>query len=1073
MKGAEPMDIKMNHKMIKDMCGTVSFKRGDAFYRTNKVTFTEYGPEKCRAIVKGAEDFHVRVEKNKNGKLEATCTCPSLTNFDKDCQHIAAVLIAIHEHQKQVPSDFHETVTSNHGKLTNDFMTLFSDRPMRSSGHQLHFEKREVLDVRFTCKPVKISNEQTLFGMEIEIEQLRLHDIRDFLEDIKQGKQSRISSQFTYDPHLHCFLHEVDILIHQLIKVIQDEKVFLDVINKHSDYKISREQLLIPPSSWGGLVPVLSKCPTVFLESNGHSYEGLEIVGEPPPLHFSFEEGKESDYHLTIQGFNKMIILKPYHTVLSGGRLYQIEEEDCDRLLELKQMLAGPGANHIPIPKEQTHFFLKKIVPSLKKIGVVQMSQAISKEFMKTPLVAKLYLDRLRNKLLVGLEFHYENVIIQPLENRDLPTGPMVIRDVEKEDEILRIMDESGFSKTEGGYYMHNEELEYEFLHHKIPELQPLCQIYATTAIRNRIIRKNDHPKIRVKIKKERTNWLEFKFEMKGIADQEVREILVALEEKRKYYRLKNDSLLSLETREMEEIQRFLKAVPIQDDDFETTLNLPMIEALPLLDSIDDSQIYRAEDSFRQFLDSIRNPNALNFKIPEHLELILRDYQKMGFKWMKTLSSYGFGGVLADDMGLGKTVQSIAFIVSELPNIRERKLPVLIVCPSSLTYNWLHEILKFAPELQAIVIDGNKAERTELQKESEGMDVLITSYPLLRRDIKWYESKAFHTVFFDEAQSFKNPVTQTARAVKKVKADYRFGLTGTPVENSIEELWSIYHVVFPQLFKGLKEYSHLSRKDIARRVRPFLLRRVKEDVLAELPDKIEILESSELLPEQKKLYAAYLAKLRHDTLKHLDKDTIRKNRIRILAGLTRLRQICCHPALFVDGYKGSSAKFEQLLQIIEESKLSGRRVLIFSQFTKMLELIGRELSNRGHTFFYLDGQTPAEERVELCGRYNAGERELFLISLKAGGTGLNLTGADTVILYDLWWNPAVEEQAADRAHRIGQNKVVQVIKLFARGTIEEKMNELQEKKRDLIADILDSKEKTTLTEEDIRELLMI
>ena len=336
-------------------------------------------------------------------------------------------------------------------------------------------------------------------------------------------------------------------------------------------------------------------------------------------------------------------------------------------------------------------------------------------------------------------------------------------------------------------------------------------------------------------------------------------------------------------------------------------------------------------------------------------------------------------------------------------------------------------------------------------------------------------NKSFHTVFFDEAQAFKNPVTQTAKAVKKIQADHRFALTGTPMENSLEELWSIFHVVFPELFQGFKEYSNLSRKTIARRIRPFLLRRLKEDVLSELPEKIESMESVELLPEQKKLYAAYLAKLRHDTLKHLDKDTLRKNRIKILAGLTRLRQICCHPALFVDGYKGSSAKFEQLMQIVEESKLSGRRVLIFSQFTKMLGLIGRELAIQGLPFFYLDGQTPSEERVEICNRFNAGERDLFLISLKAGGTGLNLTGADTVILYDIWWNPAVEEQAADRAHRIGQTNVVQVIKLVARGTIEEKMNELQEKKRHLIEEIIDSEEKasSTLTEEDIREILMI
>jgi SNF2 family DNA or RNA helicase len=295
------------------------------------------------------------------------------------------------------------------------------------------------------------------------------------------------------------------------------------------------------------------------------------------------------------------------------------------------------------------------------------------------------------------------------------------------------------------------------------------------------------------------------------------------------------------------------------------------------------------------------------------------------------------------------------------------------------------------------------------------------------------------------------------------------------VENSAEELWSIFHVVFPELFQGLKEYSHLSRKTIARRIRPFMLRRMKEDVLKELPEKIESLESVELLADQKKLYAAYLAKLRHDTLKHLNKDTIRKNRIKILAGLTRLRQICCHPGLFVDGYKGTSAKFEQLMQLLEEAKLSRRRVIIFSQFTKMLEIIGRELAFQGRGFFYLDGRTPSVDRVDICHRFNEGERDLFLISLKAGGTGLNLTGADTVILYDIWWNPAVEEQAADRAYRIGQKKNVQVIKLVARGTIEEKMNELQEKKRNLIEEIIDSSENTStmLTEEDIREILMI
>lgn len=1054
------------------MCGTVSFKRGDSFYRANKVMINEYCDEFCEATVKSTENFHVKIEKDFTKGFQASCSCPSLPNFSKSCQHIAAVLIAIYEQKKQ--ETFLPDAQASDRELSQGFMTLFDDRTTRTSGHQRHFEKRQVLDVQFTIKPFSIDKSQYLFGIEVEIERTKCTNFRDFLQHVKQGKRYTLSPTCQYDPQLHCFVNESDTVLHQLIKVARDELMFLEAIPNGTDLIVSSEILLIPPSAWQGLYPLLIRAPFFTLEQDGLMYKSLQLVEGSPPLQFTLED-KDDDYQLTIDGFETMIVLNTYHSVLSDGKVFQLQEQDCARLFELKQMLLSPGTNHVPIPHEQIEFFMQKVVPSLKKLGDVKLSKTLTHEMQKIPLIAKLYLDRLKNRLLVGLEFHYDHLVIQPLENQDNTTGPIVIRDIQKEHAILTIMDECGFTKTDGGYFMQNEELEYNFLYHVMPKLQKLTQIYATTAVRLRIVKKSDFPKIRVKVQKERTNWLEFKFEMDGIPDKQIKEILEALEVKQKYYRLPNGSLLSLETKEMEEINRFLLAGPVQDDHYEATFNMPIVESLKFLDLMDESEVFSPEESFRQFSDQLLHPEKLVFDVPKNLEHVLRDYQKQGYKWMKLLASYGFGGVLADDMGLGKTLQSITFIVSELSNIRERKLPVLIVCPSSLTYNWLHEMMTYAPELHAIVIDGTSEERKALLRNLENIDVLITSYPLLRRDLSGYENKSFHTVFFDEAQSFKNPLTQTARAVKKIKADNRFALTGTPMENSLEELWSIYRVIFPQLFQGLEEFSNLTKKDIARRVRPFLLRRMKEDVLKELPGKQETLESSELLPEQKKLYAAYLAKLRYDTLKHLDKETFRKNRIRILAGITRLRQICCHPALFVEGYKGSSAKFEQLMQILEESKHSGRRVLIFSQFTKMLNLIATEMIARGQTYFYLDGQTPSEDRVELCNRFNDGEKDVFLISLKAGGTGLNLTGADTVILYDLWWNPAVEEQAADRAYRMGQKNVVQVIKLIARGTIEEKMNELQEKKRDLIADILQSEEKasTTLTEEDIREILML
>ncbi|QGH32913.1 helicase SNF [Gracilibacillus salitolerans] len=1069
------MNIEWSHKKIEEACGKTSFKKGLSFYRSNKVYLETSTPYRCKAIVAGKENFHVTVEKDESGHISTTCSCPTLASIKNDCQHVAAVLLAISEHPQR---ELHPHAdSSSSSEISKGLMNLFDNRPIRPSAQQPRFESRNVLPLAFTCKLITNNKGKSLFGIEVEVGSTKVKNIRTFLKQVKESSSYVLANSFTYDPEMHCFAPETDNIIQQLIQVINDEKAYgYDQLIDKFEYNISDQLLVIPPSPWERLVPLLTKAPVVKLTNGKEIIEKLYFSDHVTlPLSFYFTKTHNHDYLLTVKGRDKIIVLDAYRALLFDDNLIQIKEEDFQYLSELIHILDTSETNQIPIPPRQTEFFIEKGLPILKRLGQVHLHGAVTKQLKQTPLLIKLYLDRVRNRLLAGLEFHYGNILINPLDDEQIETTSILVRDEAKENAILQMMDDSQFTKTDSGYFLHNEALEYDFLYHMLPKIQKLVQVYATTAVRNRIFKENPRPKIKVKIQRERTNWLEFKFEMDGIPDQHIREILSALEEKQKYYRLRDGSLLSLETREFEELQRFLRSTaPIQDqEDVVSGLHVPVIRGVQLLDSADD-QVFTFEKSFRQFLHTIQNPDNQTFTVPNSLATILRDYQTHGYKWLKTLASHGFGGILADDMGLGKSLQSIAFILSELPIIRKKKLPALIVCPSSLMYNWRSEIKKFASDIQVAIIDGNKTKRVKMQKKTLELDVVITSYPLLRMDIDWYKKQTFHTVFFDEAQAFKNPVTQTAQAVKKLQADNRFALTGTPVENNQEELWSIFHVVFPELFQGLKEYSNLTRKQIARRVKPFLLRRVKEDVLSELPEKIESRESVELLPDQKKLYAAYLAKLRHDTLKHLDRDTLRKNRIKILAGLTRLRQICCHPALFVDGYKGSSAKFEQLKQILEESRLAGRRVLIFSQFTKMLELIGRDLAIQGRSFLYLDGQTPSEERVERCNRFNAGECDLFLISMKAGGTGLNLTGADTVILYDTWWNPAVEEQAADRAHRIGQTSAVQVLKLVARGTIEEKMNDLQEEKRSLIGEIIDSKEKAsaTLTEEDIREILL-
>ncbi|KPL58882.1 helicase SNF [Rossellomorea vietnamensis] len=1046
----------INQKLIKERCGTVSFKRGEAYYRSNKVRLEKYTRHFCRGTVMGEEEFHITIQEDAKGEIEASCSCPKLASFDKDCQHIAAVLLKMEKEARKMKR--------NEEDVTEEFFTLFQEESFRSPAKLRHFENRQIVPCEFQIKPLSTHDGGHKIGIECTIEGKKVNPIRHFLENINEWKPFQVSDSFIFNPEFHCFENDTAAVIQYLVKASMGS-----VMKKNDDY------LLIPPSSWENLIPLLIRAKDVKVQHNARVWGGFRQGRLPLPLQFHFKQDDAGGYRLYISGLDDMTIMEEYQTVIHDGIFTQLDSMDGNRLTELKRLLDHSGARFIPISPDQIGFFLEKVAVGLKKLGKVQISEDIAKRLERAPLVAKLYLDRVKNRLLAGLEFHYDQIVIHPLENREAPSGSLLIRNVEKENTILEWMDEFSFGKTEGGYYLHNEDLEYEFLTYGVTKIQKDVQIYATTAVRNRISRGNQHPKIKVKVKKERMNWLEFTFEMDGIPDRQVMDILGALEEKRKYFRMRNGSLLSLESKEFQDIQRFMHTSQADKNDLVKGLELPLHQSLHLLDTVDGGHSFTLEHSFHEFYGHLMNPDKSEISVPSILNDQLRNYQKTGFRWMKTLSHYGLGGILADDMGLGKTIQSITFIVSELEEIRRKKLPILIVCPSSLTYNWKSECGKFAPDVNVLIMDGNQAVRKKKQKAMKDVDVIITSYPLLRSDSKWYELQEFHTVFFDEAQAFKNPLTQTARSVKKIQAVNRFALTGTPVENSLEELWSIFHVVFPGLFNGLKGYSRLTRKDIAKRIRPFVLRRMKEDVLSELPGKEEIIGFSELLPQQKELYAAYLAKLKHDTMKHLDKNTLRKNKIKILSGLTRLRQICCHPGLFVDGYQGSSAKFIELMELLEESRLSGRRVLVFSQFTKMLEMIGRELAIKGQSYFYLNGATPSEERVKMCSRFNEGERNLFLISLKAGGTGLNLTSADTVILFDTWWNPAVEEQAADRAHRMGQENTVKVIKLIAKGTIEEKMNELQDKKRNLISDIMDPNEKIvqTLTEDELKEILSL
>ncbi|WP_411348717.1 SNF2 helicase associated domain-containing protein [Paenibacillus sp. WLX2291] len=1221
------MSQQLRLSTIQQWCGKTSYTKGMSYYRDGKVGFTMYDDHllqyEADVQVKASEIEHVSLRMEEGRDVQAVCTCPTLSSYRYYCQHIAAVLIHVHEsrlHQEppqliaprtaeststsatatrnrakrinEMPDDhtrrtdlpdentraivhhpIHRSVHStneneahaagdlsamNEQQLASELLTLFAGPPQRAAGRRRYLETRDELAVQFICRPVAYGNGQYRLGIEMKAGPKRLYvvrQLRSLLESIRRRESYPLTARFSYDPELHSFTYADNEVIRHLLQIAEDEQP--DEAYSHNNRQrrtsasirtsqwdraegsnsytraiplstqankagkstlsaINERMLIIPVSHWHSLLVALRQCPSARIAVGEQDLPLLCQQGMLP-LHFALDAVKtirtrngnneqskdDRRSELVVRGLQSMIVLEAYGAVLNGAELWLLDEDLCRRLSRLQTLLhysnEQNGEQRLTLSPEQLEPFVQQVIPGLMKLGTVQLTRGVSDRIVQTPLQARLYLDRVRDRLLAGLEFQYGDVVLNPLEPEQGKDEQerILLRDGEREEQILQIMEEAEFTATEGGYFLTDEDAEYEFLYRTVPKLEKLLHVYATSIVKTRIQHPLSAPRLSVHTD-HRHDWLDFKFQLDGIPEAAIVEVLQSLKEQRRYHRLPNGSFLPLEDEAFQQVADFIRktGMALPDDVAEPLeqgilFKLPVIYGIETLDVQDENEYVRFDRSVRRLLDSIKHPGRHDDPVPPSLEPILRDYQHAGYQWMRTLARYGFGGILADDMGLGKTLQSIAFILSMADDIRRSGRPVLVVTPSSLVYNWQYELNRFAPELKVLLIDGSKEVRTErwqqvlsqepdtyeqnVGTEQQPFDVIVTSYPLLRRDIEWASTHAYHTLIVDEAQNFKNALTQTARAVSKIQAKHRFALTGTPIENSAYELWSIMHVIMPKLLGTRKYFADLDHAVIAARIRPFVLRRMKSQVLHELPDKQETTLVSELLPEQKTLYAAYLAQLQQDALEHLHEKNFAENQIRILAGLTRLRQLCCDPSLFVEGYEGSSAKLEQLLEVVQDYRDSGRRMLIFSQFTSMLKIIGNRLREQQTSYFYLDGNTPSAERLELCQRFNEGEQDVFLISLKAGGTGLNLTGADTVILYDLWWNPAVEEQAADRAHRMGQRNKVQVIRLVARGTVEETMLELQQTKKELVQQMIQPGQAklSALTEQDIRELLMI
>lgn len=593
------------------------------------------------------------------------------------------------------------------------------------------------------------------------------------------------------------------------------------------------------------------------------------------------------------------------------------------------------------------------------------------------------------------------------------------------------------------------------------------------------------HKKISIKVGVSMdSDLMNLQISSEDVSLKELQDILNSYKLKKKYHRLKNGEFINLDET-IAELSNMVEALRLSPREFiNGKMHIPAYRAFYLDKMLEQcGDIYTQRDArFRTLVKNFKTVEDSDFELPPSLTSVLRPYQRYGYKWLRTLASNGFSGILADDMGLGKTLQFISVLLAEK---EEGAIGTsLIVCPASLVYNWLEEFQNFAPELSVCAVAGAQNERTAVLGKYARWDVLVTSYDLLRRDCELYEEIPFLYAVLDEAQYIKNHATAAAKSVKILKSSHRFALTGTPIENRLSELWSIFDFVMPgflysyEAFRRDVETPIIKKEDsqasawLKRMVSPFVLRRLKNDVLKDLPDKVEETRVVRLGEEQQKLYDGQVVRMK-ELLDNTDEDTLSKSRIKILAELTRIRQICCDPALLFEDYGSGSAKREACLDLIRSAIEGEHRVLVFSQFTSMLSLLKEDLEKDLIPFYELTGATPKQERLAMVTAFNTGDVPVFLISLKAGGTGLNLTGADVVIHYDPWWNAAAQNQATDRTHRIGQTKIVTVYKLIVKDSIEEKIQQMQEKKLALAENIIspDYSSLGTLNKEDLLALL--
>ena len=993
-------------------------------------------------------DVSIVIEDNKE-IVKTICDCKEYRNF-QSCKHIGAVFVNYYE------TLFKGSIINVH-KITEDILNKF----MPDENTLIKKELQVELIINVTEKEsyyYYYGRTYTDFNIKIMIGEDKLYTLGNHATAFKVAYENQegevyFGKNFTYIPEKYYLSNNSKTIIESYLDVCEgsyNRNIFA------KDFKT-----------------FLNKIKNTNFIINNYKIEGIK---EGFPISSNLIKNNES-YELDFDLENIEVLIKnDYEYILYKGNLYhlrKLEQELIDDLMENK-------LDKLIISKEKVDAFTKGLLKIVRKN--LKIDASVTDITLPKEISTKLYFDLRSSYILVDALFKYDEKEVNYFDKSNT-----ILRDIDYETKVINDILKYGFEIDNNKIILKDIEKEVEFLENGLENLATKYEIFTTEKFKGINIKKKTSVTSMFGIGQD--NILSYTFSLGDINSNELVNIFEEIKNKKKYYRLKNGDILNLEDESLKELSDLKDDLELSDAEIIAGHGAILKYRAIYLDSLKNTKynIIKTDNLFDNFIDKFYKFKDINLTLTKDELKILRDYQLTGVKWLYTLAKTGFGGILADEMGLGKTIQVIYYIKQMLKDNENNKF--LIVVPTSLAYNWDHEFDSFGSNIKRKICVGNKDKRTKILSDLNDTNVIITTYGLLREDEELYNNLNFNTMVIDEAQNIKNNMAGITKVVKKVNAETKFALTGTPLENSILELWSIFDFIMPGYLASLTKFqskykikdfdedSEILIKGLSKQINPFILRRKKQDVVKELPDKLINDIYIELKDEQKKLYVAELERVKEEMEKIIETEGMNKARFLILQLLTKLRQICIDPSIVYDNYKDGSNKLEQLESIVNEYIKNNHKILIFSSFKTALNIVKEKLNKAKIKTYMIDGSVPAKDRIEMVDNFNNNDDvKVFLIMLKSGGTGLNLATADVVIHLDLWWNPQAENQATDRAHRIGQKNTVEVIHLITKGTIEEKILELQNKKRILSDKLIDGEIRdknilSELTKEDIKNLL--